>query len=98
MSPSDTKGITVEASRKNVQDLFNKYMDRVEHYLQKYAGVSSWDIDDYHYYDNFADGVSALRTAEQAIEYAYGSFTMNADQLTESIGDAATIVVDKRRK
>jgi len=87
----------MEASRGNVQELFAQFMQRVDHYLVKYVGLTSVDMEDYSYWTSFADGKSALKTARDAIAYNCEGIGIDADELlTEAIGDSARYSFDRR--
>lgn len=51
---------------------FEDFMRQVDHHLLKRCGMTSMDIDDWRYRDDYEDGVSPSRSAGRALRYAKG--------------------------
>lgn len=49
------------------QKRFVDYMKRVDHYIHSSCGLTSDDIEDWCYWDNFADGMSPRDCADEAL-------------------------------
>ena len=51
---------------------YETWLKQVNWEIEKICGLSMDDIDDYHYADNYDDGISSRSTARKAVKNAGG--------------------------
>lgn len=51
-------------------ETFQEFMDKVNAYVISICGMSTDEIDDYHYRDCFEDGIDAEECGDEAMENA----------------------------